>query len=143
MMLGAILGVERNDTLSKTVVKSIKNMISDSKEAAGKFGKTFEIIDGYSPTITPVLDFSKIVAGSKTITDMLAHPTLTSELSYAQAKDIYKNMQTSTDVDPTVKTAGDVRFEQNIYAPSQLSTGEIYRQTKNQIKLAKEELSIP
>lgn len=143
MMLGAILGVERNDTLSKTVVKSIKNMISDSKEAAGKFGKTFEIIDGYSPTITPVLDFSKIVAGSKTITDMLAHPTLTSELSYAQAKDIYKNMQTSMDVDPTVKAAGDVRFEQNIYAPSQLSTGEIYRQTKNQIKLAKEELSIP
>jgi hypothetical protein len=33
-------------------------------------------------------------------------------------------------------------FEQNIYSPTQLSATDIYKQTRNQIALAKEELGI-
>jgi hypothetical protein len=44
---------------------------------------------------------------------------------------------------PDQKGHGEVNFEQNIYAPKQLSTSDIYKNTRNQIRLAKEELSIP
>ena len=44
----------------------------------------------------------------------------------------------------TIANAGptEVKFEQTINAPSQLSTADIYRQSRNLITLAKEELSI-
>ena len=36
-----------------------------------------------------------------------------------------------------------ITYQQNIYAPTQLSMTDIYKQTRNQITMAKEELSIP
>ncbi len=40
------------------------------------------------------------------------------------------------------KQSGDVVFNQNIYAPKELSINDIYRNTKSQIALAKEELGV-
>jgi hypothetical protein len=48
----------------------------------------------------------------------------------------------SEEVAAAPTTPESVLFEQNIYAPTELSTSDIYKQTRNQITIAKEELSI-
>jgi len=93
----------------------------------------------FNPTITPVLDLSSVAQDAKQLSRYI-EPSY----SYAQASTIAATANTQADetnVAPVVP--GQVSFEQNIYAPKQLSTSDIYRQTRNQITMAKEELSIP
>jgi tape measure domain-containing protein len=98
-----------------------------------------------SPTITPVLDLTNVVAGAKQIAKYMAVPKISPTLSYQQAQTIAATT-TATQADSTAKSdtpPGTVKFEQNIYAPTQLSTSDIYKNTRNQITMAKQELSIP
>jgi hypothetical protein len=102
-------------------------------------------ITEFNPTITPVLDLTKVQADAAKISDYIqGGPALTPSFSTAQARTIASDAQIvpDTTTSPTA-TTGEVKFEQNIYAPEQLSTADIYKQTRNQITLAKEELSIP
>jgi tape measure domain-containing protein len=96
-------------------------------------------MEAFNPVITPVLDLTAVAQDAKQISSLI-EPAY----SYAQASTIAAT--TTTPPDETTATpaaAGQVTFEQNIYAPKQLSTGDIYKQTRNQITMAKEELSIP
>jgi tape measure domain-containing protein len=96
-------------------------------------------MDEFYPVITPILDLSVVAQDAKEISSLI-EPAY----SYAQASTIAST--TTTPPDETMATPavpGQVSFEQNIYAPKQLSTGDIYKQTRNQITMAKEELSIP
>jgi len=90
-----------------------------------------------NPTITPVLDLTQVQADAKKLQKMLpANSTM-------QAGIIAGYNQDRAEVtDHTAKPA-EINFNQTINAPKQLSTVDIYRQTRNQIALAKEELSIP
>ncbi len=69
---------------------------------------------------------------------------ITPEVSYNRARLI----STTTDLEaasseiPTYTGPAEVTFEQNIFAPTALSTNDIYRNTKSQIALAKEELNL-
>jgi hypothetical protein len=51
--------------------------------------------------------------------------------------------RTAPDETPVPTAAGNVTYEQNVYAPKQLSTADVYRQTRNLIAVRKEELAIP
>jgi hypothetical protein len=51
--------------------------------------------------------------------------------------------QSPLDVDQQSTGGGDVIFNQEINAPTELSASEIYKQTRNQITMAKEELDVP
>lgn len=97
-------------------------------------------VDEFQPIITPVLDLTRVQEDAKAISTMIP-----ANASYLQAAAIARSPQPGIEqVGGTVPPGvGDVRFEQNIYAPEQLSTADIYRQTRNQIALAKEELHIP
>jgi hypothetical protein len=101
-------------------------------------------LDDFNPVITPVLDLTSLQRDAKTISGMLPTSSLTPSLSYEQAS-IIATTRTKTEEEQAAgqTTSSEVKFEQNIYAPTQLSTADIYRQTRNQITVAKEELSIP
>ena len=117
--------------------KIFENSISAITSSLGE-------ITEFQPTITPVLDLTEVKSGAQKIADYMATSDIGVSASYGQAQNIAStpsNVITAT-TDDTTKTAG-VKFEQNIYAPSQLSTSDIYKQTRNQITMAKEELSIP
>lgn len=100
----------------------------------------------FAPTITPVLDLSRVKEDASRIGGYLTSNNVPLSLSYNQAKIISKatSERRSTDMikEPTTPR-GDINFEQNIYAPKQLSTSDIYKSTRNQIRIAKEELRIP
>jgi hypothetical protein len=93
----------------------------------------------FSPTITPVLDLTGVQKDARLLGSMLA------TTSFDQAKLISHTTDVaSTEAQPAAPTAPtEVKFEQNIYAPTALSTNDIYRNTRSQIVLAKEELNIP
>lgn len=102
-------------------------------------------MDDMNPVITPVLDLSQIAADAGNISNYIETAAkITPAYSMQQARNIAVGTQArefDREIAPGVP--GEVRFEQNIYAPRQLSTADIYRQTRNQITMAKEELSIP
>jgi tape measure domain-containing protein len=122
------------DRMSNVLNSAITDMVSQ-----------LETMPEMSPTITPVLDLTDVAKGAQQISDYIsANQTVTPKASYAQARTIATS--TSTQADSTAVTdaaTSAIKFEQNIYAPTQLSTSDIYRNTRNQITMAKQELSIP
>jgi len=104
-------------------------------------------MDEFTPTITPVLDLTQVQADASKFAQMLSdNGLLGASLSTTTANAISQAEQARTA--PTtedVQSTGpqEIKFEQNIYAPTELSTNDIYRATRNQIALAQEELAIP
>ena len=103
-------------------------------------------ISEFQPTITPVLDLTEVKTAAQRISDYISETqSIPVSASYQQAQRIASGA-TVLQQPQTPETQGQpsgVNFEQNIYAPSQLSTSDIYKQTRNQITMAKEELKIP
>lgn len=100
----------------------------------------------FSPTITPVLDLTAVTSQAKKLGDIIGpNAGVSATLSYDQARAIATSeaaRQTDTSTtDPTIGPR-EVKFEQNNYSPTALSTADIYRRTRNQIAMAKEELAV-
>lgn len=130
----AALDSNIGDRMSNVLNQAISDMVNQ-----------LETMPEMSPTITPVLDLTNVAAGAQKISDYIAaNQTIVPRASYAQAATIAA-AQTIRPDDTTKETSslGAVKFEQNIYAPTQLSTSDIYKNTRNQITMAKQELSIP
>jgi hypothetical protein len=104
-------------------------------------------IEDISPTIAPVLDLTNVQKGADQMREMISinekAALMTAASSFNQAQIISRTQAEQAVLTEPSTGGGDVNFEQNIYAPTQLSTSDIYRQTRNQIRIAKEELSIP
>ena len=86
---------------------------------------------------------TQVASDASKISDYIqTSQALSPSFSTNQARTI-ASIQNAPDISTeSIKTQG-VNFEQNIYAPTRLSTSDIYKQTRNQITIAKEELSIP
>lgn len=123
-----------------TVVEKMLNPIS---EVAKKLSDMPE----FQPTITPVLDLTRVASDAGKIGDYIKNvnavvPTVSFENAkvISTAQKIKAEDVSTTSPEPT---STNVNFEQNIYSPTQLSAADIYKQTRNQITIAKEELSVP
>jgi hypothetical protein len=76
---------------------------------------------------------------------LISTPTVVAGVSFDQASSISADTQSvpSETADATAQaTPTTITFEQNNYSPEALSAVDIYRQTKNQISLAKEALNV-
>lgn len=123
---------------SKNIGDSMSNALS---MAAAQISN----MEDFNPTITPVLDLTQIAADASRIGDLIqTSDKLVPSYSLNQARVIARQQNAPTDTSSTETTLPQgINFEQNIYSPTQLSTSDIYKQTRNQITIAKEELSIP
>lgn len=145
---GFAIGVEENDS----AVNSVQNM---SRNVADAMRKTLaEIPDAlddeldFNPTITPVLDLTKVKQEGANIDGIFAGAQGVSfggvTNDQAAVLTALQNRASEESVSNTGEPAvRDIKFEQNIIATTPLSIGEVYRQTKNQITMAKEELNVP
>lgn len=102
-----------------------------------------ESLDEFNPTITPVLDLTGAKRDAKSLGAMLQFNSLSTSMSYNQARGI-SNAESNRELESvgTGPSSQEVNFNQTINAPTPLSTNDIYRQTRSQIVLAKQELSI-
>ena len=126
-------------TLADSAVSSMRTIVSQINDEIG-------MIQDTSPTITPVLDTTQVQAEADRIAQYIAdlQPVVPQD-TFKMAQSIATSpspRQVQSDIQSD-QPSGGVNFEQNIYAPEQLSTSDIYKQTRNQITLAKEELSVP
>lgn len=122
--------------LGDDVLSAMKNSIS---------GLSDLLLDdmNLNPTITPVLDLSNVRTNSAQIGSMLAADIISLDNAYSRAKDVstgyHENRQAAmASAASRPETApGPFSFTQNNYSPKALSQVEIYRQTKNQLSVAK------
>lgn len=92
------------------------------------------------PTITPVLDLSKVQDQASSLDTMIGSKTITVDTSAASASSVAAAVKANQDA--TAQTNAntgvrDVTFVQNNTSPEKLSEVEIYRQTKNQLSVMK------
>lgn len=114
-----------------------KDMGTKVGEALAGLSDQFGEFVDLNPTITPVVDLSNIRAASNEINGVLASS------NYATAAMIAGTRTPAADANAEATVGQGIQFTQINNSPEALSTAEIYRNTRNQITLAKEELSIP
>lgn len=149
---------ELGENTGQGVVNGINNMADSVTAASADLGQA--AIDGLTssisglsaaindnidvnPTITPVLDLSQVQSGAGQINGLLSNQTL--QVGAVKATAVTANagvtanssQQVQTDADGQVVSNSPVTFIQNNNSPKALSNAEIYRQTKNQISVAK------
>lgn len=129
---------------SNAAVKMSKNVHAAWEKANEDLTLAVANIDDYRPIITPVLDLSDVQSEAKKLGKMVDDATIAPVLSFANAQQIAaaRNNQNGSDSETVQPAPVSNHFEQNIYAPEALSTADIYRSTKSQFAMAKEELEI-
>ena len=130
------------------------DMVADSMESAGEGGvialkKTMkQMADAIAtdlnaePVIAPVLDLTKFRESAAEIQSMLATKPVTADVSFNQAASISSTSQQAASVETAQQNNSPIIFEQNNYSPKALTPIEIYRNTRNQLSLAKEVLAV-
>ena len=114
----------------KVSIKDLNDLVSAEMDA--------------SPVIKPVLDLSTVKADSKDLIGAFTQsPNITPILSTSRAtsiandRDAFTSSMQKTQDSTSPAAAPTIKFEQNNYSPKALSEVELYRQTKNQLALAK------
>jgi len=137
---GWALGMQDN-AVAATTEQIGADVLSTAKLVTEKVAQVMQDMDAVEPTITPVLDLSRIQSQAAGVSDILSSGAISADLSSGHARTISLDAGTSPDVLGAAPVgAGDIVFNQTVNAPTALSVGDIYRQTKTQISIAKEEL---
>lgn len=122
--------------IGERVASTIRSVVSD-------LSSSLDNIDDINPTISPVLDLTNVQREARTLNDILGASPLVVNESLSQARSISLDADRGDVTQESPRTGPtELKFEQHIHAPEQLSVGTIYRQTKSQIAMAKEELKI-
>lgn len=149
---GLGIGIESMEDSVGTMAKGLASSVVDgfeSQDLTEALRKTvaglpeaFSDLNDLNPTITPVLDLTALQKDAKAIDGLIPSGSLAS-VSYTKALGVASATQPADEpVDDDIAGISEVTFNQTINAPTALSTADIYRGTKSQIAIAKEELSI-
>ena len=131
------------DAFSGVVSKSAESVGKDAIHSLRKsISGMSDLISGdidITPRITPVLDLTGVKKEATKLGSMLIAP-ISVEAGYAKAKDAsngYTKNQEAAAEQEVVTEHNEFKFVQNNTSPKALSEAEIYRQTKNQLSVAK------
>lgn len=140
---GLAMGLDRtgaSDTSATNLAQSTADTFTRSLQS---LSDSLDFTNEFNPTITPVLDLTNVRVGAREISGLITSTNgINATVSTGQAQTIALTELNNDSIPTSQNGSNELRFEQNIYAPTQLSVSDIYRQTRNQITLAKEELSI-
>jgi Tape measure protein len=141
VVVGLVGGVkdvtEAASNLGTTATDALKKSISG---LAGSFAG----VSNLNPTITPILDLSSVKKSAGDINGMLSTKPVLVDDAFLKAQAASLGIQANQAAAAAASSAASVQtqgssiaFTQNNYSPKALSQVEIYRQTKNQISVAK------
>jgi len=145
MAEGMAIGLNQDRGVVRSAISLAKRTTEAVNRSISKAVNSVDAMPEFNPVITPVLDLTRIRNGAKTISGLMGdEPTFAPDTSRRQANIIASTNVPDDDDNSAAGLSGgsSVSFEQNIYAPKQLSTSDIYKQTRNQITIAKEELNV-
>lgn len=140
MMQGMAIGIDKSGA---QVTSSMEGVVDSVVATISTIPDALDGIVDLNPVIAPVLDLTAVQQSASQLDSLLNVTPITAAASYGQASAIASagTGPTSTD-EAAVPGVPQVKFEQNNYSPEALSEAEIYRQTKNQLSLAKTALSL-
>jgi phage-related protein len=145
MAQGLAIGLDRDISAEQSAIGLVQRTTAAFEESFAAITASLGDMTELNPVITPILDLTRLASDAQLIGDYIqTSQKLSPEYSYAQARTIATsaNAQQSEEIQAPAG-AGEVTFNQTINSPTQLSATEIYKQTRNQITMAKQELSIP
>jgi tape measure domain-containing protein len=122
------------DSVASTAVATMQKSLANMSKM------TLSEID-VNPTIRPVLDLTQVKTDAGTINGILSKATLSTSGAYSNALALSAAVGANGNDDKATAPSTTNNFTQNNYSPKALSPAEIYRQTKNQISVAKGALS--
>lgn len=128
-------GAEAGRALGDETAKGLSSTLSDINSIVN-----LELNE--DPIITPIVDLSNVEASARTVRDLFNQSIQmnTTNANMAAGSMIERKAATSTEVNPEQKPDSKgvvLEFTQNNYSPKELSRIDIYRQTRNQLSLAK------
>ena len=141
VVTGFVKGIDSNTNTATNSAVRFSTSVIDA------FRKTLQAVpdlglpETFNPTITPVLDLTNVQRDAAGLGSLLAANPISATVSADQAHALsVATVTKANQTQDTQQVSKEVKFEQNIYAPTALNAAAIYRQTKSQITLAKEEL---
>lgn len=144
VMEGLSIGLVRNASAQKSAVATAEQIVKNFHETLKKMPDKFDNMGEFNPVIVPVLDLTNVKAKAKLLDEMLATSSISPDVSFNHARMIAfaESLNRSTQDANTYSGPREVKFEQHNYSPQALRVNDIYRNTKSQIALAKEELNL-
>jgi tape measure domain-containing protein len=147
VLAGLVVGLNDkalNSSIGKSAINVAANTTSSMEKAFGSIAAIVPVIEDITPVIAPVLDLTQVRLGAKDIDGIMGNASIGADVSISRARSLAddSNSQNGSVNEVVQPVSQEIKFEQNIYAPKALSTNDIYRSTKSQIVLAKEELKI-
>lgn len=122
-----------------------KKIGKDLNDSMRKVAEMMLDLHEFNPTITPVLDLTEVERDAKALNGLLTSNTLDTSngLRTALAISAATNANRNDALEAANNGPTEIKYEQNIHAPTALSTNDIYRQTRSLIAITKEEAKIP
>jgi hypothetical protein len=142
---GAVLALEGAvRPVSRSAENVGKGAMAALKASVSGLSDVLSVDPNLSPTVTPVLDLTKMQRDASRIGSMLGVSPIRAAVSYGEASNVSAETQAAqVALLETPESAGptEIKFEQHIQSPKALSAIDIYRQTHSQLSFAKEALS--
>jgi tape measure domain-containing protein len=139
---GVALALNKDTTAKDSVIVMAERIVNAFQETLNQIPDTLGDMNEFNPVITPVLDLSKVQAESGNIARYLK-ASIIPKASTQQAGIISASTEVTGGSDVTTSTGPTgIIFNQTNNSPKALTTDEIYKNTRSQITLAKEELGI-
>lgn len=122
----------------------VDSMTKKMNDAFGQVAASMNELGDLQPRITPVLDLTNVKMGANDLNNMFNGVAISPTTSFDQARTISTtaDLAKSSTGEPPVAGPTEITFNQYNNSPTALSTNDIYRNTKSQVALAKEEIGI-
>jgi tape measure domain-containing protein len=145
IVAGLALGIGQDKPVTQSVVELTKATTKAFQQSIDKAMSEIGSIPEFNPVITPVLDLTGVRSGARLLSGLMDDTTSFSpSLSFGRANTIASTREPIEEGSSGGSSSPSVvKFEQNNYSPEALSTSAIYKSTRNQISLAKDELGVP
>ena len=132
--------LENADSVIYAAKELKKNVVSGLSGAISQVSNALDGNMNFYPTIQPVVDLKNIIAGGKEVDSLFGNRNLIINGVATKLGEIAGEMPSPKNVEGQINQPTQnqsVSFTQNNYSPTALSRIEIYRQTRNQLKLIK------
>lgn len=146
MAEGLVDGANADTTAERAIGNLAGRTVESFRETMKALPALMADIDQFNPVIAPVLDLTNVESEAQRLGGFFAGQSVMAEVSTGNAKlisTVTAESSANADVTPVAaQVPTEIIFNQTINAPKALSTNDIYNNTRGQIAIAKEELSI-
>lgn len=146
VMEGLAIGIEKDRKAVNAGTGAVDNVVTSMNRSIAQLASIE--LENIQPTIAPVVDLSNVRKSASEIDGLMNSSILMANASFDKAAAISvnaaanaQNGSDSSDNKAKSEVVRDIKFEQVIHSPKSLSAADIYRNTKSQFALAKEELA--